>query len=254
MLTDKVINDTHNKQKPRKVSMKTRTSTIFYATLLFTALNVVGCKNAGLNGSATCALNYEEALKQHQERVANGQETEADAPRECQLPTAEPGANLGINIVMTNFNNLQKAKMNDAIEKMKIVLNSIDFKERVIGHTYNGKRTFVDNNGMTNEEIYQAIMEGAETLMPEIDHEMDIDVTMYYKRSSTVGYTYPDTTKTWVNSRFFNGYTIGDVAANSTHEWTHKLGFTHSYYNNAARPYSVPYGIGSIMSELVDSL
>lgn len=233
--------------------MKTRTSIMVKFLLLLAGLNATGCKE-GVISSKACSLNYEEALKEHAEQVANGKATQEDAPRECDVPTQEPGANLGVNIVMRDFNDTQEAKMLDAVERIKLVINSIDFKERVIGHTFEGERVFVDNNGMTNEEIYEAIMDAAETLIPEIDNEMDIDVTMYYKRSSTVGYTYPDTTRTWVNSRFFNGYTSGQVASNLTHEWTHKIGFGHSYYNNASRPYSVPYAIGGIIEELVDSL
>lgn len=221
--------------------------------LLLAGINATGCKE-GVVSSKACSLNYDEAIKVHAEQVASGEASEEDLPRECDIPTPEPGANLDINIVMRSFNDTQTKKMLDAVERIKLVINSIEFKERVIGHTHKGKKTFVDNNGMTNEEIYESIMDASETLIPDIDNEMDIDVTMYYKRSSTVGYTYPDTTRTWVNSRFFNGYTSGQVSANSVHEWTHKIGFGHSYYNNSDRPYSVPYAIGGIIEELVDSL
>ena len=216
-------------------------------------LNAASCKNSMVSTKA-CSLNYEQDMAQHRKLLADEQATDADEPRECQYPSKDPDANLGVNLVMRDFTDTQEKKMLDAVERIKIVINSIEFKERVIGHTYNGERVFVDNNGLTNEEVYQKIMDGAEDLLPEIDNEMDIDVTMYYKRTSTVGYTYPDTTRTWVNSRFFNGYTPGQVAANVTHEWTHKIGFGHSFYNNPSRPYSVPYAIGSINEELVDSM
>lgn len=235
--------------------MKTRTKTgiAIKSMLIVAGLNAAGCNNAELL-SKQCSLNYQEDLARHAEKVANGEATDEGEPRECELPTQEPGANLDVSIVMRNFNETQEAKMLDAVERIKLVVNSIEFKERVIGHTHNGKRTFFENNGLTNEEIYEQIMEAAETLIPEVDNEMDIDVTMYYKRSSTVGYTYPDTTRTWVNSRFFNGYTAGQVAANSVHEWTHKIGFGHSYYNSSDRPYTVPYAIGGIIEELIDSM
>jgi hypothetical protein len=233
--------------------MKTRTMITIKSLLLLAGLNATSCKKSMITTKA-CSLNYQEALANHQEQVASGEASEEDAPRECEYPEAEPGANLGVNLVMRNFTDEQEAKMIDAVERIKIVINSVDFKDRVIGHTYNGERVFVDNNGLTNEEIYEKIMEGAEDLIPEVDQEMDVDVTMYYKRSSTVGYTYPDTTRTWVNSRFFMGYTTGQVAANVTHEWTHKIGFGHSFYNNPSRPYSVPYAVGSIIEELVDSM
>ncbi len=140
--------------------------------------------------------------------------------------------------------------MRDALRRARIVLNSKAFRTKVMNHTHNGKKTFVDNNGQTNEEVYQTIMEGAETLLPEIDNEMDLDITLYYKNNSTVGYTYTDTTRIWVNNKFFAGYTLGQVANNAVHEWTHKIGYGHSFYNNADRPFSVPYAVGEIVEEI----
>lgn len=233
--------------------MKTRIVDAIKAIILTSTIGFAGCKEAIIAGKP-CSLNYKEDYNKFLEQLASGEVTEQDAPRECSFPTREPGANLGVNLVMRNFTSEQERKMLDAVERIKIVINSMDFKDRVLAHTYNGKRTFVDNNDMTNEEIYQKIMDGAEILLPKVDEFMEVDVTMYYKRSSTVGYTYPDTTRTWVNSRFFNGYTPGQVAANVTHEWTHKLGFGHDFKSTPSRPYSVPYAIGTIIEDIVDGM
>jgi hypothetical protein len=233
--------------------MKTRTILTIKTLLILSTIGASGCKQ-GTILNKTCSLNYEEEMQQHQDNLARGAAKEEDAPRPCNYPTPEPGANLGVNLVMRNFTTDQEKKMRDAVERIKIVINSTDFKERVLAHTYNGQKTFVENEGLSNEEIYEKIMDGAEVLNPVVDNMMDVDVTMYYKATSTVGYTYPDTNRTWVNSRFFNGYTAGQVSSNVVHEWTHKLGFGHSYYNNSSRPYTVPYGVGSIISELVDSM
>lgn len=234
--------------------MKTRTVITIKSIILMVGLNTTACKQSTLLAGKPCSLNYEQDLADYQDQLNNGTATEEDAPVACELPIQDPEGQLAVNIVMRDFTQEQEDKMLDAVERLKLVINSTEFRDRVINHTYQGEKTFVDNAGLSNEEIYQKIMEGAEILLPEVDHEMDVDVTMYYKSSSTVGYTYPDTTRTWVNSRFFNGYTPGQVAANVTHEWTHKLGFEHSFYNNSARPYSVPYAVGSIIEELVDSM
>lgn len=236
--------------------MKTRTLTHTLA-LCAIVTGLTACNEKLVINSTPCSVElaqgdaYPEMLEASQDTTGPDGE---DTIRPCVIPEQEPTANLDINVSLTNFSETQKAKMQEALKRLKLVINSVDFKERVLNHTYNGEKTFNENNGLTNEEIYQTIMEGAEKLLPEIDEEMDLDITMYYKYSSTVGYTYPNTTRIWVNSRFFNGYSYGQVAANATHEWTHKLGFGHSYYNNASRPYTVPYGIGSIISELVDSM
>lgn len=239
--------------------MKTRTITLA-VVLLSTIAGFTSCKNQTLiNAKSECSIDLalgevsqEELLSQIEQ---NGDITNPnDQIRACEIPEQDPNANLEINVSMTNFNELQEAKMREALKRLKFVMNSVEFRERVLNHTFNGEKTFVENNGMSNEEIYENIMNANETLLPDIDHEMDLDVTLYYKYGSTVGYTYPNTTRIWVNSRFFGGFSFGQVAANAAHEWTHKLGFGHSFYNNSARPYTVPYGIGSIVNELVDNM
>ena len=237
--------------------MKTRTKQTLstkLTRLLFISLMAYGCEE-GTMLEGPCSLNINDDLAEYQRQLDSG-EISADTPKPkaCATFVEDPDANLSINIKMRDFNNTQKEKMLEAVEKIKIVINSTEFKDRVLNHTYDQKKTYVDNNSLSNQEVYQKIMDGKEDLIPELDNEMDIDVTMYYKRSSTVGYTYPDTVRTWVNSRFFNGYTHGQVAANVVHEWTHKIGFDHAYRNNSSRPYSVPYAIGSIIEELVDSM
>jgi hypothetical protein len=233
--------------------MKKRTKSTF-SKLVFISLIAFSCKE-GTMLESPCSLDIESDLAEYQRQLDEGEITNDTAPPiACVSLERDPDAKLDINIKMNDFNDTQTQKMLIAVEKIKVVINSIEFKERVLNHTYNKEKTFVDNNDLTNAQVYQKIMDGKEDLIPEIDNEMDVDVTMYYKRSSTVGYTYPNTTKTWVNSRFFNGYTHGQVASNVVHEWTHKIGFGHAYRSNSSRPYSVPYAVGSIIEELVDSM
>mgnify|MGYP000138516482 CR=1 FL=1 len=212
---------------------------------------------ANLADRTPCALDYESAMDEYEQGLSDGTiEQDTEPPRECQNLVVEPlvGEEVGVSIVMRNFSETQEEKMQEAVARIKIVINSVDFKDRVIAHTFNGERTFHNNDGLTNEEIYEKIMLGAETLLPEEDRELDVDVTMYYKNNSTVGYTYPNTKKTWVNSKFFNRYTYAEVAKNVVHEWTHKIGFGHSSKRTSSRPYSVPYGVGSIIEDLINQL
>lgn len=157
-----------------------------------------------------------------------------------------------VNYVLRDFSAQQAQKMDEAIEKLVAIVNSEKFKQRVLNHTYNGVLTFVDNEGLTNREIYERLMQGSETLNPAIDSEMDIDITLYYSNNSTVGYTYPNSERIWVNDKFFRSNSLGRVAANVIHEWTHKLGFDHDFNRTTRRNYSVPYGIGTIVRQLID--
>lgn len=109
---------------------------------------------------------------------------------------------------------------------------------------------FVDNLGYTNEEIYKILLEASEKLNPGIDHKMDLDLELYYSYKNTVGYTYPNVMRIWMNTKFFNVYTPSEVAGNVFHEWTHKLGFVHDAQYSVSRDASVPYALGYLIRDL----
>jgi hypothetical protein len=159
-------------------------------------------------------------------------------------------ATFDAQINLLNFPEEQEAKVHRAVELIKKVVTSEEFKERVLGHTYEGKKTYVDNRGFTNEEIYQLILEGSETLVPGKNGRMDVELELYQQSSTTIGYTYPHTTRIWVNTKYFNKYTPVQVADNLFHEWLHKLGFDHALKYSKSRNFSVPYAIGYLVEEL----
>lgn len=160
----------------------------------------------------------------------------------------------GTNVSIENATADMTEKIRVAEELIKRVVATDEFRNRVIGFTYNSKRAFVDNGGLTNEEIYQKILEGAETLNKIKDNEMDIQIEMYYENTSTVGYTYANTSKIYANTKFYNSYNSATITGNMTHEWLHKLGFTHATYYSASRDASVPYAIGYIMRDIAKTI
>ncbi len=226
--------------------------------LFIFSLIISACNSATtpVSTGPACSLDMQAAWAEYDRLMGddNPNNDPKEPPRECNLPTREPSSNLVVNEVLRDFGPEDEKKMKDALARLEIVINSVEFRERVLAHEFNGQLSFNDNDGMTNEEIYEKLMTGHEDLLPVNDQEIDLDMTLYYSNNSTVGYTYPDTIKIWVNDKFFSGYSLGQVAANAVHEWTHKVGFTHSFRNNASRPYSVPYAIGSIVREMVDNL
>ncbi len=154
------------------------------------------------------------------------------------------------SIKFENFEVEQEEKVHKAVEVIKKVISSTEFRTKVINYTYNGKRAFIDNGGLTNEQVYQKVLEGSEKLVPDDDFEMDVELELYYSSKNTVGYTYQNTVKIWMNTKFFNPYTPSQVAGNLFHEWTHKLGFTHATSYSAARESSVPYALGYLIRDL----
>ncbi len=165
------------------------------------------------------------------------------------IPTA--ASTFETNITLVNLTSTQAAKYEKAIEIVKQVVATEEFRNRVLNHTYNGSKTYVDNAGFTNAQIYQKILDGAESLQPAKNNRMDLEVEMYTNNlTSTVGYTYSNSKRIWVNTKFFNSYNAAGVAHNLFHEWLHKLGFSHASSYSVSRDYSVPYAIGDIIGEL----
>lgn len=255
-----------------KVSNKIKSSFVLLSLVFFISCNTVPIAQVTEcvmpNDSNTSLSNRTTSLedKIEDENFDLGKDdSDIEKIKICEIPeqvdTSESGGHiLDINATLIDFSAEQKEKMMNALDRLKLVVNSVDFKERVLAHTYAGSKQFVDNDGLTNEEIYLKIMEGAENLSRNgdggnvADGEIDLDIELYYSRKNVVGYTYPNVLQIWVNTKYFNTNSLGAVAANVIHEWTHKLGFNHSFYNNSSRPYSVPYGIGSIVKELINTM
>jgi len=150
---------------------------------------------------------------------------------------------------VTGFSGSYLTKLNKAFVVLERVVNSEQFKDRIINFkNKSGARGFASNKGLTNEQIFAQIMEGRETLQPNTPNEMNYYVNLYYKRwTSVVGYTTPNTNTININSKFFGAYEPNEVAGNLAHEWSHKIGFDHT---SAAQHDSVPYAVGYIVEEL----
>lgn len=158
------------------------------------------------------------------------------------------------NILFVGTTPDQQDKFDRAVEIIKKVVATEEFRTKVLNHTYNGQKTFVDNGGFSNAQIYQKILEAAETLQPVKNNTMDMEVELYYAATSTVGYTYPNTKRIFVNTKYFNTNSVGGVAQNLFHEWLHKIGFKHAVSYSTSRDYSVPYAVGRMIQNIGSSL
>lgn len=165
-----------------------------------------------------------------------------------QVPKA--ALTFATNVQLIDMTSAQEAKFDRAIEIVKLVVATEEFRARILNHTYQGVRQFVDSNGLSNTQVYNAILEAAEKLYPARNNTMDLEVVLYTASTNIVGYTYPNVSKIWVNTKYFDAYTAAGVAHNLMHEWLHKLGFGHDAQPTPSRPYSVPYAIGSIVADI----
>jgi hypothetical protein len=182
---------------------------------------------------------------------------DTELPVEVEPGSEEPDAPLpnaaltfDTNITFINTSSTQQEKFDRAIEMIKKVVATEEFRNKILNHTYNNQKTFVDNGGYSNAQIYQKILDASEKLIPGKNNTMDMGVELYYASTSTVGYTYANITKIYVNTKYFDTNTVGGVAANLFHEWLHKIGFEHASSYSTARDYSVPYAVGRMISTL----
>lgn len=140
-------------------------------------------------------------------------------------------------------------KLEAAFEVLEKVVNSETFKERVINFkNTKDERAFASNKGLSNEEIYEAFMEGRETLQMDTPGEMNFYLKLYNGWwSKVIGWTKADINTININYKYFKNFKPNQVAGNLAHEWVHKLGFGHI---SAAEHDSAPYAIGYIVEEL----
>lgn len=170
-------------------------------------------------------------------------------------PVPPEALNWSADIYMVNFNPTQEEKVKKAVEIIKKVLVTEEFRERVLNYEYKGEKKFFDNHGLSNEEVYQKIIDGAEKIGNTAkNHTMDVELELYHQATTTIGYTYPNTVRIWMNTKYFNKYTPVKVADNLMHEWMHKLGFTHAMTWSKDRDHSIPYAIGYLLEELAAKL
>lgn len=146
---------------------------------------------------------------------------------------------------LIGFSSEEIQKHRTAQRMLEVVVNSWEFRQELLA------LALTNTNGLKNAQIYKAIINGAETLNPEVDNEADINVNAYRKSGNVVGYTFASTEKTWLNLNFFSKFDYSQVANNLFHEWLHKLGFGHK---SASEKSSIPYGVGKLVETLVKKL
>jgi len=157
---------------------------------------------------------------------------------------------------LIGFNTDAKTKIYQAKSLIEDVINSDIFRAKVLGHTYQNKITFVQNNDMTNEQIYRYMMTGQEVGVKDADEAINLRLVLvkvpFYKfwLRNVIGWTNPGDPNIYMNSKFFWRFTTEQIAANMVHEWLHKMGFDHDFNGTARRPYSVPYSVGNMIEIL----
>ena len=213
------------------------TKSYFFLFLLFT---LISCGKSGGGGSSSDKAQNKSDISDSSDTT----EISADAP------VPDLALTWDVNVSFVNFTRAQENKVLDAVDLIKQVVASEQFKKKILNFTYKGKKAFIDNNGLTNSQIYKKILEASEKLVPGKNNTMDITLETYYVDANVIGYTMPSINKIYMNRKYFNNFTPVQISSNMVHEWLHKLGFGHDYESTPTRPYSVPYAVGYIVKAL----
>ena len=201
---------------------------------LFMLLALISCGKGGGGSSNSQSLVQFEAIST---------DPTAPIPRQAQSFRVSPR--------MMNFTNEQESKVNDASELIERVIASEQFRKEVLNFTFNGKKEFNNNNGLSNAQIYEKILEGQEKMLRlGKNNRMDVELELYSDSTTTIGYTFPNVVRIYMNTKYFNNFDASQVSDNMVHEWLHKIGFDHDVQYSPSRDYSVPYAIGYIVKRL----
>lgn len=180
--------------------------------------------------------------------VCEASEFTLEVPLDGSLPAE--ALTFKTNLTLVNFDVVQREKIQSAAILIEKIIATEEFRERVLNHSYNGEKAYANNNGLTNRQIYDRILIGAEALFPVKNNALDVEIELIFENSNTIGYTYPNTGRIWMNLKYFNNFTPREIAANLMHEWLHKLGFNHAISPTTERPSTVPYAVGYLIRSL----
>ena len=171
---------------------------------------------------------------------------------------------LTVNFLKTdNYSAEQVIKLNRAKALMEQVLNSDAFHDKVINYHTGGKLTFSFKKDLfrhferyTNEEVYAMIMQASEETGNVADGSIDLYLVLEPGNDGdNLGYGLPGRAEIHTYADFFNSTTDARLANHLTHEWCHKIGFSHAFlaWMDAHREDSVPYAIGNLVEELASN-
>lgn len=145
----------------------------------------------------------------------------------------------------------------EAGELFAKVFNMAEFRTSVLDFSWNGKNEFANNNGLSNEEVFNKLFSGEEIADPSQNFTADFILQAYSKwwpLGSAVGFTDADAGKIYTKWHFIKNAEIKELAAHYAHEYCHCIGFEHDYDNTPERPFSVPYAIGDIVENIIEKM
>lgn len=188
----------------------------------------------------------------------------------------------------TQEEKIQKKKFVKALALLSPVLNSLEFKKRVLSYVRactkaelkadkncKNKNEFFKNSlwrdsskKLSNSDVYNLLKQGDEKTIPNTIGEININSWIkvctktertnrknrYYRWcNGVIGSTSPFNSKLIkLNWKYYKKYNSNQMVANIVHEWIHLLGFLHGPRETMRM--EVPYVIGKIAGEIAKEM
>ena len=169
---------------------------------------------------------------------------------------------LNANLISTgSYTAVEKEKLDRALNLVETTINGEKFKQAVLNfETFQFvkykcglfKRSAISLHKYSNTELYEILMKGRRE--ENGNGYMDLKLTLGTGGSkSAIGFTSSNNVITTHRSAF-NRMSETSLAAHITHEWTHTMGFEHSFSkrcDSTRNCLSVPYAIGNIIEVIL---
>lgn len=149
-------------------------------------------------------------------------------------------------------------KLNRSLQLLETTINGDKFRTAVLNFEnfefvrykcFLGKKIkTIQLEKHSNDEVYQILMNGHRTEDGHTFMDLKLEISEA-GGGSAVGETNGDDVTTTYRAAF-NRMSEAELAAHLTHEWTHTMGFEHSFSNSCDSTrdcLSVPYAIGNII-------
>jgi hypothetical protein len=145
----------------------------------------------------------------------------------------------------TGFNEAQQKTMESSLKKFETVMNSDELKRKILEFTSPAGSQFEDNLGLNNQQVFEKLYAGEEFYTAGVDYTADLHLVLVkkskplFQRYPAIGYGNPGQKEIYTYSRWFRSAKDYEYAGHITHEWSHKVGFDHSFRPTASRDFSV---------------
>lgn len=128
------------------------------------------------------------------------------------------------------------------------VVNSVEFRFRLLNNEYAGKPGFFDKNNPTPTSVLQRIRNGDE-FSGKKDYVWQYDLHIVRLAEGVYGATTRPYLPIKFNELYLRNRKDSGLAGTYCHEKAHQLGYSHSRERTPQRQYSVPYVLGTICAE-----